>query len=149
MECKQTLKGDAGVVYSVSWAPEGPFNNQLVTGTSKGAVQVWDVSSGVKRASVNLYSPAHAVYRVAWNPHDGQRILTAGADGSVYDVSPIGEVRWRMGGWRVMVEHEGVSDRACLCNLAVAVICRRGMGAWLNATCRIAAVRGKLALSSR
>jgi hypothetical protein len=93
MDCKQTLRGEAGIVYSISWAPEGPCGGQLVCGTSKGAVVVWDAALGMKKATMALYSATHPVYRVAWNQLDSSQILTAAGDGIVYLVTPAGEVR--------------------------------------------------------
>ena len=92
MACTQTLKGDAGIVYSCSWAPTGPLGHLLVSGSSKGMVVVWDTVTGMKKLSQQLYGPAHPVYRVAWNPLDENAILTAGGDGMVNLITPAGEV---------------------------------------------------------
>jgi WD40 repeat protein len=97
MTCKQTLCGNAGIVYSISWSPPDPTSGRsfLLSGTSKGAVVVWDTDSGVKKQTLALYSPTVSVFRVAWNPSDIDVVLTAGGDGQVFVVS--------VGGGRVCV----------------------------------------------
>jgi WD40 repeat protein/serine/threonine protein kinase len=63
---------------SVAFSPDG---NKVVSGGHGAFVKVWDPATG----EVSLDNPGHKImtWSVAWQPPDGLRIASAGADGSV------------------------------------------------------------------
>ncbi|MFN8004069.1 MAG: hypothetical protein U0X75_24005 [Acidobacteriota bacterium] len=74
---KQTLKGHAGFVYSVSYSPDG---RTLASGSSDGTVKLWDVASGAEK--VTLKGHAGFVLSVSYSP-DGRTLASGSSDKTV------------------------------------------------------------------
>lgn len=90
-----TLEAAPHLMVSVRWSPDG---QRLLTGGLDGVARIWQLfpedfhGSGRPHWDVLTSHRAHseAVWAVAWAP-DGQRVLTAGRDGSTHIWRPFQE----------------------------------------------------------
>jgi WD40 repeat protein len=71
---RATLRGHAGIVTSVAFAPDG---QTLATGSEDRTVKLWDVATWQERASLKFPG---MVKSIAFSP-DGQRLAVAGSGG--------------------------------------------------------------------
>ncbi len=74
---KQTLKGHADSVLSVSYSPDG---RTLASGSDDGTVKLWDVASGAEK--VTLKGHALSVWSVSFSP-DGRTLASGSLDKTV------------------------------------------------------------------
>ena len=76
---RHTLKGHAGKVYSLAFSPDG----KTLASAGK-AVQLWDVASGKKKAT--LLEDPDDIASVAFSP-DGTTLASAGKEVQLWDVA--------------------------------------------------------------
>jgi tRNA A-37 threonylcarbamoyl transferase component Bud32 len=74
---QRTLRGHTGVVDSVAFSPDG---KRLVSGSSDGAVKVWDAQTG--QETLTLKGHNGSVSSVAFSP-DGKRLVSGSTDGTL------------------------------------------------------------------
>ena len=72
-----TSSGNEGVIYSLSWAPGD--QNCIACGTRRRGIFVWDID---KSKFVQRFTEhgKNAVYCVAWNPKDSQKLASCSDD---------------------------------------------------------------------
>ncbi len=81
MKCLNTLEGQAGVLYGLSWSPisnESNSNNQLASCSSKGEVYIWDTETGIPVKKMHHHTKA--VYRVDWNKNNTDLLVSSSGD---------------------------------------------------------------------
>src|SRR5436309_930066 len=72
-----TLRGHAGLVYSIAFAPDG---KTLASGSVDGTVKLWEVGTGSELATLKGHTDW--VYSVAFAP-DGKTLASGSTDGTV------------------------------------------------------------------
>jgi WD40 repeat protein len=76
-ECRATLEGRDGEVWSAAFAPDG---SRLATGSADGIVRLWDVPTGIARARL---TGTPAVWAMAFSP-DSASLITGSVDGALW-----------------------------------------------------------------
>lgn len=90
MKCTQLLKGQEGVIYSVSWAPGGEDENRLASSGSEGDIFIWDTSNG----QVLLRAKHHSkpAFGLKWNQIDKELLASTSSDGYAIIFNPSGKI---------------------------------------------------------
>lgn len=80
LACTADLKGSGqeGMLYSVSWCPQGEDDNRLVTASSAGYVYMWNTKRAVLLNRFCHHSKS--VFFASWHPTDSNLIASASAD---------------------------------------------------------------------
>ena len=80
-----TLKGHSGLVYSVSFSPDG---KRIVSGSNDRTLKVWDAQTG--QETLTLKGHSRSVNCVSFSP-DGKRIVSGSFDKTlkVWDISSL------------------------------------------------------------
>lgn len=70
-----TLTGQTGAIYCLAWSLDG---QRIASTSAEGTVWIWDVRAGTALERIRLHS--RAVHRVQWDPFNGKRLASVGAD---------------------------------------------------------------------
>lgn len=152
-ECKRVFAGHGDVVWGIAWSPD---SQHLLTAGGDGVARVWELARGrcvhelVSRTlgMASVGGPSSWIWDAAWSP-DGQRIATAGEDGSAHvldpwtgercvtialDVGPISGIAWSPEGRRLAtVGGDGVArvwnaqDGECIATIPQPTDCVLGV----------------------
>ncbi|KAK9815758.1 hypothetical protein WJX72_009065 [[Myrmecia] bisecta] len=90
-KCRASLAGCQGVLYSVSWSPDG---TRLAVSSIEGKVFLLDVAKGMVTGTVTAHTAP--CYRVAWHPTNNNLLASASQDRTCVIFTAAGEVQQRL-----------------------------------------------------